>query len=81
MQPHMLKVRSGFFQDLVFGKKNFEICFNDRDFRVGDICIFQEIGQGEYTGKDLCRRITYVLKDFEGLEEGYVGLGLINTML
>ncbi len=84
---HELKVAPQFFDDVRSGKKPFEVRYNDRDFREGDILILRKWAQlGGYGQEDpVYKRITYVLnketptykEPFDaGLQEGYVVLGL-----
>ena len=37
MRIHVLKIWPSFFQEMIDGKKPFEVRKNDRDFRVGDV--------------------------------------------
>jgi len=78
MSVHKLKTNPIFFQKTRVGLKSFEIRLNDRDYKVGDTVILQEY-QGltrEYTGLELSGKITYILKDFEGLKKGFIGFSL-----
>src|SRR5579864_3181332 len=84
MKPdHELKVWPPFFQDVNDNRKTFEIRRNDRDFKVGDICLMREYRPathgfpGSFTGRRVYRRIIYVLPDGEfGLLPGYTALGI-----
>ena len=77
---HHLKTRVLYFQDIVNGFKNFEIRYNDRDYKVGDELILMEwddqntLEPGHYTGREVQRRIAY-MTDFQQ-RPGYVVLGL-----
>lgn len=74
MNIHELKVYPKFFDEIVSGKKTFEIRKNDRDYAVRDFIIFKE-WDGYYTNKIFNVRITYLLKheDFpEGIPKDYV---------
>lgn len=76
---HCVKLNSQYFQDVVKGNKTFEIRFNDRDYKINDELILNEIFQGEYTGNKVKVYITYILShdDFpEGIPEGYVILNI-----
>jgi ParB family chromosome partitioning protein len=60
------------------GIKNFELRKNDRDYKVGDYIILQEIDNGTYTNRELPKiKIKYILHggDF-GLKKNYCILGL-----
>jgi hypothetical protein len=74
---HDLKVWSGYFESLLDGTKNFEVRFNDRDFKSGHYLRLREWLNNEYTGRELTKRVTYVLQGgVFGLEAGYVALAL-----
>ena len=74
------------FQDVLDGKKNFDLRLNDFDCEVGDILVFKEYDPNtkEYTGREIEKRIGYVLKtkdnEFWKKEEidkyGYIVMGL-----
>lgn len=75
---HMLKILPEFLAPLSTKEKNFEVRYNDRDYKVGDLLILQEWNpQWEiYTGRWLCAQISYILDDPRYCKEGYVILGL-----
>lgn len=75
-----LKILPKYFKDVATGKKKFEIRYNDRNFKVGDILFLEEYENGKYTGRKLRRRVNYILYDNDalGLEKGYCILGLEN---
>lgn len=76
---HELKTWPEYFQALVDGTKNFEVRVNDRPFRVGDTLLLQEWDpkRGEYTGREIYRTITYILRDTNcGVAPGSVVMGL-----
>ena len=76
---HVLKLRSEFFEDVVYERKKFEVRKNDRDYKVGDKVIFREYGCWGYTGKEITRYISYILTSEQfpdGLKEGYCVFGL-----
>lgn len=74
------------FQDVLDGKKNFNLRLNDFDCEVGDILVFKEYDPNtkEYTGREIEKRIGYVLRtkenEFWKKEEidkyGYIVMGL-----
>lgn len=83
MTTHNLKTWPDYFYALQNGYKTFELRRNDRAFKVGDILLLEEFrpGVGEYTGRTLRKRITYVMEpgmapENDILREGYVALGL-----
>lgn len=75
---HNLKILPKYFQDVVNGKKKFELRENDRTFKVGDLLNLQEydLEKQAYTGREVTARVTYLLGDFIGLKENYVALGI-----
>lgn len=75
-QHHYIKIKPRYFMDIESGIKTFEIRFNDRNYKVGDILYLQEFCGGEYTGRELRREIVYMTDDPEYCKEGYVVLGL-----
>lgn len=78
MNIHMLKIAPTFFEAVSTGKKTFEIRKDDRGFEVGDVLVLTEYDAeaGTYTGDVIIRPVIYVLRDFEGLAEGYVCMGI-----
>ncbi|WP_197539951.1 DUF3850 domain-containing protein [Acetobacter pasteurianus] len=74
---HELKIERDHFDKIMSGEKTCEIRLNDRDYKVGDILHLRAIRKdGSYWGIVCDRGISHVLKDFEGLAEGYVALSL-----
>ena len=73
---HELKTYTKYFQETIEGNKPFEIRKNDRDFQVGDVLILKEWDNIKYSGREIGVVVRYVLRDFIGLQEGYVALGL-----
>lgn len=77
---HELKTWESYFHALISGDKMFELRKDDRGFRVGDTLYLRETkyGTGEYTGREVWRKIGYILRcepDL-GLMEGYAILSL-----
>lgn len=75
---HQLKILPKWFEDVAAGKKNFEIRKNDRNFKVGDILILEEYEDGKYTGREVKRKVNYILHGDGtlGLSKDYCILGL-----
>lgn len=81
---HQLKCASNYFEDVITGRKTFEVRKNDRDFRVGDFIALNELTPHECnekkehleTGKSALFHIHYILDDPEYVKEGYVILGI-----
>ena len=61
------KIQQPFFDDVVSGKKNFELRLADWDCNVGDILILREWNPilKKYTGRVIEKEVTYVLKTKE----------------
>jgi hypothetical protein len=76
-QHHYLKTRPEFYQAIVDGIKPFEVRYNDRDYKVGDILHLQEfILPNTYTGRHMAKEVTYILSDSNYCKDGYVIMGL-----
>ncbi|TYC51111.1 DUF3850 domain-containing protein [Weissella muntiaci] len=75
---HDLKIEHIFFQDVRNGIKDFEIRYNDRGFRVGDILRLHEWIDGEYTGNQVSKIVKYI-SSYEQ-KTGFVVLGLMDIL-
>lgn len=76
---HELKTWCEYYEEVFMGRNNFEIRKNDRDFKKGDLLILKEYDNttNEYTGRQLARRVTYILEGGGfGIEKGYVILSI-----
>ena len=73
---HELKIKPKYFNDVCFNNKRFELRKDDRGYKVGDRILLKE-WDGDYTGRVFTPNypIQYILRDCEGLEEGYCILG------
>ena len=58
------------------GIKTFEIRFNDRNFKVGDVLHLQEYCGGEYTSREIAKEVCYMIDNPEYCKEGFVVLGI-----
>lgn len=76
MKVHHIKCRPPYFEAVLSGAKPFEVRADDRDYQVGDTLVLKEWSEDMFTGREHRRLVTFVLKDFEGLRPGWVGLGL-----
>lgn len=75
---HDLKIIPQYFEDVMTGKKKFEIRKNDRDYKVGDIFILREWEPDKgYTGRSFMQCIVYILDSCPeyGLMDGYIIFG------
>ena len=76
---HELKISPGYFAVVKSGVKNFEIRKDDRNFQVGDILVLREyvyFAKQEYTGRQIERRVTYVLRDPLFVKDNFVAMSL-----
>ena len=73
---HELKIAPEYFEKVVSKEKSFEVRYNDRGFQVGDTLKLQEYQDGDYTGRIIYVRVTYILQGFEGLQPNYVVLSV-----
>ncbi len=76
---HAVKIWPQYFDDVDSGVKPFEVRFDDRGYRVGDLLKLREFSPviEKYTGRVTVKEITYILLggDF-GIMHGYVVMGL-----
>lgn len=77
---HEIKLRKEFCDDVLSGKKSFEIRNNDRGYKVEDLVLFIPIDEeGNAIDHDILEHIfmiTYVLENEEFLPEGYVAFSI-----
>lgn len=59
------------FSDVVSRDKTFELQKNDQGYKVGDTIEIMEFADGKHTGRTVKERITYILENHTGIEEGY----------
>lgn len=69
---HELKILPEYFNEIMYGRKKFEVRFNDRNFKVGDTLLLKEWENNKYTGRVIERKITYILDDTKYVKDGYV---------
>lgn len=75
---HDVKILPEYFKDVKSGKKQFELRQDDRGYNVGDDLHMEEwTPEGGYTGEDIVKEITYVLRNCPeyGLKDGYCIVG------
>ena len=78
MKTHNLKLNMDFCNDVLNDKKTFEIRYNDRGYRVGDLIKFKAVDDKGYIPciiENRLYKITYILSGW-GLKDGYVALGI-----
>ena len=65
---HQLKQIDTYFEDVISGKKTFEIRLDDRHYKQGDYLALNEIAEsGAYTGRSCVVYVDYILKDLPPL--------------
>ncbi len=81
MTTHNLKTWPASFQDIVEGRKTFELRKFDRDFKAGDTLRLQEWDPRTraYTGREMEREITYLASSGEWLKEGVCAMAITKT--
>ena len=73
---HSIKLASNYYNDVVSGRKSFELRKNDRGYREGHKLELLEFADGRHTGRVIRADIVYMLEDYTGLEEGFCILGI-----
>jgi hypothetical protein len=70
---HTLKTWPQFYDEVETNRKRHEMRKDDRDFHAGDTLTLVEWDPEtkEFTGKSCVRTITYLMRDFPGIEKGY----------
>lgn len=76
LTQHDLKIRPEYYTAITWGIKKFEIRYNDRNFKEGDILHLREWCENGYTGREVNAVVTYVLADNEFVKEGYVVMSI-----
>jgi hypothetical protein len=71
-EHHDLKISPKYYRDIESNGKRFEVRFNDRDFKVGDILNLREWAGGEYTGRKITCEVKYILDNPDYCKDGYV---------
>lgn len=78
------KIKETYYREILSGKKRFELRKEDDcRYYTNDILILKEITvNGEYTGRIAICKITFLLRDYDGLEKDYVvfGINIIKTL-
>jgi ASC-1-like (ASCH) protein len=76
IRVHELKCWTEYFQPIWDGDKTFDVRINDRNFKVGDVIVLGEFCNETqlYLKRSVTAYITYILKSFPHIDEGYVVL-------
>lgn len=72
---HVLKIKKEYADDICFGNKRFEVRYNDRDYKIGDIIRFKVIGWKTHPLMYSDYVIEYIFSGY-GLKKRYVILGI-----
>lgn len=75
-KTHEIKIAAMYYEDVISGKKSFELRKNDRGYKQGDKLNMLEFKDGKHTGRIINADIVYMLEDYTGLAEGYCILGI-----
>ena len=75
-KQHEVKIVASYYEDVVSGKKSFELRKNNRGYKQGDSLKMLEFKDGKHTGRTIDADIIYMLEDYTGLTEGYCILGI-----
>ena len=85
-KTHELKLNQKYFDDVAKRRKPFEIRYNDRDYKEGDNIVFCEVDDDgnrivsdELIYRYIHAKIGFMLRDFVGLQDGYVAFALENV--
>lgn len=73
---HQLKIKPNYFKDVVAEIKRFEVRYNDRNYKAGDILVLEEFDKKGYTGRYVNVEITYICDDPQFTKQDYVVLGI-----
>lgn len=76
IKVHQIKLAAMFFDDVASGRKSFEIRKNDRGYKVGDILEMMEFKSGKETERMVRVKVTYMIEEYTGIEEGYCVMGI-----
>lgn len=77
-QEHDLKTWPEYFDEVIAGRKTFEVRVNDRDYRVGDTLLLREYAPeiSRYSGRVTRQIVTYTMSGRFGIDPKYVIMGL-----
>lgn len=71
------KIASEYFDAVEDGRKTFELRKDEDNIQVGDVLKLSEWDGKDYTGRYVYRVVSYVLRGYDGLKEGYAIYGII----
>ena len=77
IRAHELKIQTPYFDAVITGKKKAELRKNDRDYRVGDMLILNEVDGLDYTKQKSYQMVTHILPGGQfGIDKEYVILSI-----
>ena len=59
---HELKILPQYFEAVWSGRKTFEVRFDDRGYKVGDVLVLKEWDKGVFTGRETKVMVTYLYR-------------------
>ena len=66
-----------FFMDVYMHRISFVLCRDEHGLMPGDMVKFLADNKGQKSGKSMVREVGYVLRNYEGLEDGYCILSML----
>ena len=72
---HCVKILPENYEDVVSQKMSFQIRKCDRDYKVDDFLYLEEFDT-DYTGRAIPVKINHILRESDGLKEGYILLNI-----
>ena len=70
---HALKIEKHYFEPVNLGFKQFEVRYNDRQYKVGDFLALNEVDlDGDFTGRCVLVFVDYILDSPDFCKEGYI---------
>ena len=75
---HELKTNPECFEDVISGKKTFEVRENDRDFKTGDLLALNEYNPEKkaYTGRSALVYVDYACTSTRYVREGFAVMSI-----
>lgn len=73
---HELKIAPEYFEEVISGRKTFEVRKHDRPYTVGDKLILREYRGHTFSGNETSVFVTYILTDRNYCKEGFCILGI-----
>ena len=74
-KTHIIRLAAMNYDDVISGKKSFEICKN-AGYKEGDIIEYMEFKDGRNTGRAFKAEIAYIVNEHRGLTEGFCIIGV-----